>query len=163
LSQEVRVSEKLTIYVTDVDGKIIETTVVKSPQNKIEEIATKMGILKRARTMTSSGLWASARRFGGISTAPLLWIGAWDMQAGIMLWRSGSATVEYAGAGTSAKLKFNNRIAPWSATGASAIRISAFYGAYDNVTAAITNAITAYPTSFAKGYLWVEIEYTFSV
>lgn len=79
MKEDLKVKEVLTVYIIDKDGNIIKEETIKPPANKLEKIASKLGILKRANTINLTGLGVAAGRFiGVVGQDPIQYIGAYS-------------------------------------------------------------------------------------
>lgn len=143
----------------DKEGNIIHTEEWKPPANKIEEIASRLGILKRANTVNSMGYQVAAKRFTGSSVLPVQWVGALD-SADNWQFRSAGATIY------SNNAVLSNPIHKWSWEGASTGYYKRLAAATSNDDSQIVSTIGAAGANLDivvhDGSFWVEIEYDFS-
>lgn len=142
----------------DNEGNVISTEVIKPPANKLEEIAAKLGILKRANTVNSMGYQIAAKRFTGSTVLPVQWVAALD-SADIWQFRSAEATVY------SNNVVLSNPVNTWAFGGTVGYytRIAAATSTDESqIVSTIGSPGSNLDIAVTQGAVWVEIEYDFS-
>jgi len=155
MQQKVQVREKLTIFVYDKEGNLIKHEVYKPPKNKLEEIAAKLGILKRANTVNNTGFNICAKRWVGVTMDPVRWIAAKN-SADTWWFRSTEASV----VGNNAIIK--NPDSAWIWEGALTGYYKSIGAATSNHENWIVSEISNIDVKIHDGRYWAELEYDFT-
>lgn len=167
MKQAVKVREKLTVYVMDMDGNIIHTEELKPPANKLEEIASKLGILKRANTMQDFGLETAGKRFIGMTADPVEWLGAYSSTASDYIMKSATYRDVTVTGSSEYTAVINNQDDTWNYQ-LGGTTLSTIIGCTKMSSNTIANSITGLEVRLRGGdsvseaaHMWVEIEYEF--
>lgn len=155
MQQKVQIKEKLTIFIYDKEGNLIKHEVYKPPKNKLEEIAAKLGILKRANSVNSMGWNTAAKRFVGVTADPVRWIAAQD-SSDAWQFRSTVASVY------SNNAIIKNPDSAWTWEGALTGYYQAIGAATSNHEDWIVSQILNLDVAIHDGRYWAEIEYDFT-
>ena len=143
----------------DNDGNIIRTEEFKPPANKLEEIASKLGILKRANTVNSMGFQIAAKRFTGSDVLPVTWVAALD-SGNNWQFRSAEATVY------SRNVTLSNPVHQWTWDNALTGHYISMGASTSNHAGQIVSTVgsSADPLNVIvhDGSFWIEIEYDFT-
>jgi len=156
MKQKVGIRETLRVYIKDEEGNIIDVQEFKPPKNKIEEIASRLGILKRHNSVNSMGLHVAAQRFVGTGKLPVQWVFALS-SAGNYYWKSSDSTVY------SRNVVVANPENTWEWGGAPTAWLA--YGAatsnHQGEIVSLISGLEIIAGSGNIGEMWVEIEYDF--
>lgn len=154
MKQNVSIKEKLTVYIYDTEGNLIKKEVIKPPKNKLEEIAARLGILKRANSVNFTGLNIMAKLWGGEAADPIKWISALQSDD-TWVFKSSVATVY------SRNVVVGNPDSVWvhMFPDESYIGIGA---ATSNHEDWIVSSIEFLDIIIGGGWFWAEIEYDFT-
>lgn len=155
MKTKVSVKEKLTVYIYDKDGKLLKTKVVKPPKNKLEEIAARLGILKRANSVNALGMNTLAKLWVGEPADPIKFLAALRSDDDQWIFRSGTANV------ITSTAYFNNAIDPWAYLGIEEY-FKSLGAATTNHEDWIVSEVNWLDLSIESGYYWAEIRYDFT-